>query len=95
MRSFLISREFIEIESTLYEILRKIREDHGPVIEVWREHLGADKVFKKDGFLFFCRTVEEAQIVEETRSEERRVLFRSDQRRSRTRHRSLERTLGS
>jgi hypothetical protein len=64
MRSFEMRREFIEIGDELYEVLRKIKEEHGPVIDTWKEHLMADKVFRKDGSLFFCRLVQDANVTE-------------------------------
>ena len=62
-----MKRDFMEIGEDLYEILRKIREDHNPIAETWKEHLMADKVFRKDGYLFFCRTVQEAQLIKNDR----------------------------
>jgi hypothetical protein len=58
-----MTREFMEVGENLYEILRRIREDSRPVIDTWKEHLMADKVFRKEGWLYFCRSVEEAVIV--------------------------------
>jgi hypothetical protein len=58
-----ISSTFIEIDSVLYKILRRIRETHEPLVEVWREYLNADRVFKRDGFYFFVEEVPEAEIV--------------------------------
>jgi hypothetical protein len=62
---FRITREFLRVNDDLYEVLRKIKEEQKPVIETWREHLGAEKVFRKDGYLFFCVLVPEAEIVED------------------------------
>jgi hypothetical protein len=69
MRAFEIKKEIIEVENELYEVLRKIREEHGPIIDTWKEHLSADKVFRKDGWLFFCRHIQEAKIEEWTPTE--------------------------
>jgi hypothetical protein len=46
-----------------------VNESHDPVIDVWKEHLRAEKVFRKDGYLYFCTKVEEAIIIEETTNE--------------------------
>lgn len=59
----LIKREFLVWEGDMYELLRSIRESHNPVIDAWKEHLGADKVLRKGEFLFFYKKVEEAVIV--------------------------------
>jgi hypothetical protein len=60
----ILTREFVEIEGNLYEVIRHIKESSNPIVDTWKEHLRADKVFRKDGRLFFCRYVDEA-VVEE------------------------------
>ena len=65
-----LTREIIVIEKQLYEVLRTIRESSRPVVDVWKEHLGADKVFKREGNLFFCRLIEEAQIIDDDSTNE-------------------------
>jgi hypothetical protein len=59
-----MQREFIEIGGELFEVLRTVREESRPVVDTWKEHLRADRVFRKEGYYFFCRLIEEA-IVEE------------------------------
>jgi len=60
-----IHTTFIEIDGTLHQVLRTIKEIHNPVIDTWKEHLGADKVFRKEGSFYFVREVPEAEIIEE------------------------------
>jgi hypothetical protein len=62
---FQINTAFIEINGTLYKIVKRIRESHSPILDAWKEHLGADKVFKKDEFYFFVKEVPEAEIVQD------------------------------
>jgi hypothetical protein len=38
-------------------VVRKIREDHNPIIDTWKEHLRADTVLKKDGYYWFCEEI--------------------------------------
>lgn len=59
----LLTTELLSVENELYIVLRKIKEDQGPVVDVWKEHLRADKVFRKDGVLIFCRLIPEAEII--------------------------------
>jgi len=61
----IMQREFIEISGELFEVLRTVREDDHPIVDTWKEHLRADRVFRKEGYYFFCRLIEEAVIVEE------------------------------
>jgi hypothetical protein len=60
----IMQREFVEISGELFEVLRTVREEHQPVVDVWKDHLRADRVFRKDGYYFFCRLIEEAVIEE-------------------------------
>jgi hypothetical protein len=62
---FILCREFIEVKGDYYEILRIIRENLNPNISAWENHLCADIVFRKEGYLFFCRKVKDAEIIEE------------------------------
>jgi hypothetical protein len=54
----------------MYEVIRSIKEDHNPNNDVWKEHLQADRIFRKEGVLFFCKKVEEAVIVNEEQTED-------------------------
>ena len=60
-----LSRNFIENSGTLFEIVRVLVEKHKPIISDWKEHLRCDRVFRKNGMLYFCRTIEdvEAEII--------------------------------
>jgi hypothetical protein len=64
-----MSRNFLEVGDELYEILRRVNESHDPIIDTWKEHLRAEKVFRKDGYLYFCTKIEDAVILEETKNE--------------------------
>lgn len=59
------NREFLQVGNELYEIVRRIREDQNLHIETWKQQLFAEKVFKKEGYLFFCILVPEAEIVKD------------------------------
>ena len=59
-----MQREFVEISGELFEVLRTVREESHPIVDTWKEHLRADRVFRKEGYYFFCRLIEEAVIEE-------------------------------
>jgi|LauGreDrversion4_2_1035121.scaffolds.fasta_scaffold3366684_1 hypothetical protein len=64
--SFVVPTHFIHIEGVLYRLKRTLKESNNPIVDTWKEHLKADKVFKKDGILYFLETVEEAiEVVED------------------------------
>lgn len=60
-----IVTEFLEWNENLYQVLRSIRESHNPNVDLWKEHLMADTVLRREDFLYFCRKVEDAQIIVE------------------------------
>jgi hypothetical protein len=57
--------EFIKHEDSLYVLKRKFKEEYRPNIEAWKEVLGADKVLKKDGVLYFVELIPEAEVIED------------------------------
>jgi len=60
----MLKNEFIKFQDRLFVIKRVIREELQPNIDVWKEHLGADTVLKKDGLLFFLEQVVDLDIIE-------------------------------
>jgi hypothetical protein len=62
---FEMRRGFLEIDGSLYEVLREIREKDDIVVDEWKTRLGAETVFRKDGHLYFVTKVQEAHIVTE------------------------------
>jgi len=56
--------EFIEQGGSLYVTVRKVKESSEPIIDTWKEHLRVDKVFRKDGMLYFCRSVDDVEFTE-------------------------------
>ena len=68
--NFQTHKTFIEVEGILYQVLKIIKEHHKPVIDTWKEHLGADRCFRQGDSLFFVMEVPEAELVieEETKA---------------------------
>ena len=60
----IITTEIIEFQDKLYIVKRKIKEKYNPNIEVWKEHLHADIVLRKNQELYFLELIQEAQIIE-------------------------------
>lgn len=59
----MIKHEFINFENKLFLIKRVLKEHYNPNIEVWKEHLGADTVLRKDGLLYFVETIPDLEII--------------------------------
>lgn len=59
----MFTHQFLNYNNNLYIIRKLIREEHRPIIDTWKEILGADTVLKKDGILYFLELVPEAEIV--------------------------------
>lgn len=60
----IISTEIIEFQGSLYILKRKIKEKFNPNIEVWKEHLNADTVLRKEEDLYFLEKIQEPEIIE-------------------------------
>jgi hypothetical protein len=68
---FSIVKQVIDWNGDLYIIKRSLKEDRLPedLIQEFKEFVLADTVVKKDGILHFIQKIDEAQIVEEEKSE--------------------------
>ena len=62
---FSIKREFIRFDDKLFEVVRFFREDHVKNVEAIKQHYECSMVLRKNGFMYFCTEVPEAEIVEE------------------------------
>jgi hypothetical protein len=60
------NKEIISYNDNLYEVVRKFK-DHPdfPTTEA-KEYYLCETVLKKEGILYICRIIEEAQVIEET-----------------------------
>ena len=59
----MFKNEFLKFQDNLYLIKKVIREDLNPIIDVWKEHLMADIVLRKDGRLYFLELVPDLEII--------------------------------
>lgn len=62
--------ELIKVGDDLYTVERKISEYTGIDTNLFKGYTNTTNVFKKDGFFWFCRLIEEVQIVEDEPLEE-------------------------
>lgn len=62
---FSISKKFIRLPDKLLEVKRVFSEARVKNIDGVKEWLDTPIVMRKDGLLFFCTEIEEAQILEE------------------------------
>jgi len=61
----MFKREFLTFQDNLYIIKRILKEEHNPVIDVWKDHLNADIVLRRDGWLYFLELVPDLEIIKE------------------------------
>ena len=47
----------VTFNDKLFIVVRKIKIDRTPIIDVWKEHLNADTVLKRDGYYWFCEEI--------------------------------------
>ncbi len=62
---FSISRNFVRLPDKLVEVKRHFPEESCKDIEAIKEWLEADTLLRKDGQLYFCSEVAEAEIISE------------------------------
>ena len=53
----MFKNQFLNFNNKLYIVKRLIREEHGPIVDAWKEQLNADTVLRKDGILYFLELV--------------------------------------
>ena len=59
----MFKHQFLNFQDRLYVIKKVIREDLNPVIDVWKEHLMADVVVRREGLLYFLELVPDLEII--------------------------------
>ena len=57
--------ELIKVGDDLYTVECKIPEHTGIDTNLFRGYTNTTNVFKKNGLFYFCRLIEEAQIIED------------------------------
>jgi len=58
-------KEVISVSDKLWIVQRKIRIKDNPIVDVWREHLRSDKVFKKEPYFYFCEEIIDVDPIDE------------------------------
>tara|TARA_R110000868_G_scaffold157467_2_gene384753 strand:+ start:241 stop:432 length:192 start_codon:yes stop_codon:yes gene_type:complete len=62
---FSIPTNFIKVNEGLYKVVRTFKEEHVKNVDGLKELLHIDIVFRKDGMLYFCDTVQDLEIINE------------------------------
>jgi hypothetical protein len=57
--------ELIKVGDDLYTVERKISENTGIDTNLYKGYTNTTNVFKRNGMYWFCRLIEEAEIVED------------------------------
>jgi hypothetical protein len=61
---YLSSRNLIHFKDDTYQIIRIFTEENVNDIDGLRDYLECDITLRKDGQLFFCQKIEDAEIVD-------------------------------
>ena len=64
MINVMFGKAFVHHNDTMFYVVRIIKESSNPVIDVWKTELDCDTVLKKDGNYYFCRKVDEPEVIE-------------------------------
>lgn len=59
----MFTKQFLNFNNNLYIVKRLLREEDQPIIDTWKEHLGADIVLRKEGILYFLELVPDLEII--------------------------------
>ena len=62
-------KEVLNISDTLYIVIRKIKISDNPITEAFKSYLGADKVFKKEPYYYFCDEILDIEPIEDDDSD--------------------------
>jgi hypothetical protein len=60
-----IGTQVIAFNDNLYQLVKVFREKEGFPINEAKDYYDCDTVLRKEGMLYFCRLIQEAQIIEE------------------------------
>jgi hypothetical protein len=60
------NKQVISYKDNLYIIQRTFKDHHDFPITEAKEYYFCDTVLRKDGILYLCRIIEDAQVIEET-----------------------------
>jgi len=64
MSAFTITRNIIDVNGQLFEIKKTLKEEGVKDPVGLKEFLGYDVLFKKEGTLYFCNTIDEPEFVD-------------------------------
>ena len=60
---FSICQHFIKVQEDLFLVKRTFKEEIVRDVEGIKQWLGVDSVYKKDGILYFCIKIDEAEVL--------------------------------
>lgn len=64
MINVIFGKAYVHFNDNMFYVARIIKEEYQPVIEDWKQHLNCDTVLKKDGNYYFCKLVQEPEVIE-------------------------------
>jgi len=61
----IFGKVYVQYNDTMYYVTRIIKESLEPNVDAWREVTQSDTVLRKDGNYYFCRKIDEPEIIED------------------------------
>lgn len=61
-----LGTQLLTFNGNLYQLIRRFHERENFPITDMKEYYYCDTVLRKEGYLYFCRLIEDAQLIEET-----------------------------
>jgi len=62
----MIGTKLVKFDDKLFEIIRVFNQTPDFPITEAKEYYGCDRCLRRENELYFCRTIEDAQVIEET-----------------------------
>ena len=59
----MFNKEVIKVGDNLYLVLRKVYIEHRPIVDTWKAHLNADRVFRKEPYFYFVKDIVDLQPI--------------------------------
>ena len=59
---FVIGPKILDFEENLYEVVKTFKEKDNFPIEEFKTHFDCNRVLRKEGKLYFCKSIQEAVI---------------------------------
>jgi hypothetical protein len=62
----MFGKEVIKVSDRMFSVIRKVKIEHNPIIETWKDWLGVETVFKKEPYYYFVNEIVDIECEQHT-----------------------------